>query len=114
MPDKTPPTQSDARMRIMAIRDGEAKPLFESAVQGPDSPSPSLLIERQEVHPSETQTVIIPEQVLTLNLRRCAMEYRNSTGDCHCLIRAKGSVVIEKRACEHTFRWTSPASALVV
>jgi len=98
----------------MAIRDGEAKPLFDSAVQGSHSPSPSLLIERHEVYPSEAQTVIIPEQVLTLNLRRCAVEYGDSAGDCHCLIRAKGSVVIEKRAREHRFRWTSPASALAV
>jgi AraC family transcriptional regulator len=114
MPEKTPPTQSDGRMRIMAIRDGEEKPLFDSAVQGSHSPSPTLLIERHELNPSEAETVIIPEQVLTLNLRRCAVEYEDSTGDCHGLIRAKGSVVIEKRACEHRFRWTSPASALVV
>jgi len=98
----------------MAIRDGEAKPLFDSVAQGPYSPSPTLLIERHEVHPSETETIIIPEQVLTLNLRRCAVEYGDSTEDCHCLVRAKGSVVIEKRAWEHKFRWTSSASTLAV
>ncbi len=99
----------------MATRNGETKPLFDSAPFGPHSPSPSLLIERHEVCSSEWQTVIIPEQVVTLHLRRCAVEYSDGIGDnSHCLIRAKGSAVIEKRACEQRFRWSSSAATLCV
>jgi AraC family transcriptional regulator len=112
-PEKDLPNQFDV-MRIMAIRDGKSKPLFDSDLQGPRSPSPSLLIEKHDVRRTEWQTVIIPDQVLTLYLRRCAMEYGNSDGDRHCLTRTKGSVVIEKRACEHRFRLGSPASMLTV
>src|SRR5215467_5346887 len=114
MPEKIPHTQSDVQMRIMAVRNGETKPLFDSVLHGSPSPSPSLLIERHEVRPSDWQTLIIPEQVLTLHLRRCAMEYESSLCDCHSIARAKGSVVIEKRACEQKFRWSSPASTLAV
>jgi len=98
----------------MAVRDGETKPLFDSVLQGPLSPSPSLLIEKHEVRPTEWQTIIIPDQVLTLYLRRCAIEYESHTGDCQSLIRTKGSVIIEKRACEQRFRWSSAASTLTV
>jgi AraC family transcriptional regulator len=114
MPDKNPPTSSDVPMRIMAVRNGETMPLFDTVSEGPNSPSPSLLIEKHEVRPTDWRTVIIPDQVLTFYLRRCTVEYESSTGDCHCLIRAKGSVVIEKRACEHRFRWGSHASTLAV
>ena len=100
--------------RIMAIRNGEAQPLFDAAFQGPRSPSPSLLVEKHEVRPTDWQTVIIPEQVLTLYLRRCAVEYGDDLGNCYNLTRAKGSVVIEKRACEQRFRWSSSASTLSV
>lgn len=114
MPDNYPPSQSDTRTRIVAIRDGEVRPLFDTDLQAPPSPSPSLLIERHEVRPTDWQTVIIPEQVLTLYLRRCAVEYENSDGDSYSLIRKRGSVVIEKRACEQKFRWSSTASTLTV
>jgi AraC family transcriptional regulator len=114
MPENHPPTQSDARARIMAIRNGETTPLFDSAPFGPHSPSPSLLIERHEVCSTEWQTVIIPEQVVTLHLRRCAVEYSDGTRDSYCLIRPKGGAVIEKRACEQRFRWSSSASTLSV
>lgn len=98
----------------MAVRNGQTKPLFDSALQGPYSPSPSLLVEKHEVPPTDWQTVIIPDQLLTLYLRRCAVEYRSNVADYHSLIRTKGSVVIEKRACEQRFRWGSPASTLTV
>jgi AraC family transcriptional regulator len=88
--------------------------LFDTVLEGPRSPSPSLLIEKHEVHPTDWQTVIIPDQVITFYLRRCTVEYGSSTGDCHCLTRTKGSVVIEKRAYEHRFRWDSPTSTLAV
>lgn len=101
-------------MRIMAVRNGETMPLFDTVSEGPHSPSPSLLIEKHEVHPTDWQTVIIPDQLLTLYLRRCTVEYGSRTGDCHGLIRAKGSVVIEKRACEHRFRWCSRTSIFTV
>src|ERR1700744_5443835 len=114
MPENHPPAQSDARTRIMAIRNGETKPLFDSVPLGSHSPSPSLLIEKHEVCPTEWQTVIIPEQVVTLYLRRCAVEYGDGAVDRDCLIRAKGSVVIEKRDCEQRFRWRTSASTLSV
>jgi AraC family transcriptional regulator len=98
----------------MAVRNGETKPLFDTVLEGPQSPSPSLLIEKHEVRPTDWQTLIIPDQVLTLYLRRCAVEYGTTAGNCHCLTRTRGSVVIEKRACEHRFRWGSPASMLTV
>lgn len=98
----------------MAVRDGQTKPLFDCALQGPYSPSPSLLIERHEMPPTDWRTVIIPDQLLTLYLRRCGVEYGSSAADCHRLVRTKGSVVIEKRACEHRFRWGSAASTLTV
>jgi len=98
----------------MALRDGETMPLFDNPLEGPISPSPSLLIERHEVRPTDWHTVIIPDQVLTLYLRRCSVEYGSCAGDCHCLTRTKGSVVIEKRGCEHRFRWSSHTSTLAV
>jgi AraC family transcriptional regulator len=58
--------------------------------------------------------VTFTDQVLTLHLRRCAVEYGSSAGDRQSLIRAKGSVVIEKRAYEHSFRLHTPASTLTV
>lgn len=114
MSEKYPPPPLGTSMRIMAVRNGETKPLFDTVLEGPQSPSPSLLIEKHEVPPTDWQTLIIPDQVLTLYLRRCAVEYRSNAGHCHCLTRTKGSVVIEKRACEHRFRWGSPASTLTV
>ncbi|MCU1224448.1 MAG: AraC family transcriptional regulator [Edaphobacter sp.] len=113
-PEKNLSDQSAEAMRIMAVRDGERKPLFDSALQGPHSPSPSLLIEKHDVRLTDWQTVILPDQVLTLYLRRCAVEYGSSVGDRQSLIRTKGSVVIEKRACEQSFRLDSPASTLTV
>lgn len=112
MSDKLPLNPSE--VRIMSARDGEVKPLFDSALQGPPSPSASLLIERHEIRPTAWQTVIIPEQVLTLYLRRCSVDYQNGSGIHHSMIRTKGNVVIEKRACEQSFRWSSPASILAV
>ena len=98
----------------MAVRNGEMRPLFESSLQGPYSPSSSLLIEKHEIRPTEWQTIILPSQLLTLHLRRSAVEYASDAGTCHCVIRAKGSVVIEKRSSEQKFRWNSSASTLTV
>lgn len=98
----------------MAVRDGETKPLYDSDLQGLRSPSPSLLIEKHEVRPTDWQAVTILDQVLSLYLRRCSVEYKSYSGDCHSLTRTKGSVVIEKRACEQQFRWSSHASTLTV
>jgi AraC family transcriptional regulator len=114
MSEKLPLTLAQSQMRIMAVRNGEMQPFFDSALQGPPSPSPSLLIERHEVHPTDWQTMILPEQVLTLYLRRCAVEYGSSVYERESVTRTKGSVVIEKRACEQHFRWNSSASALAV
>ena len=114
MPEKTPPEQGSASIRIMAVRNGESMPLFDTALEGPRSPSSSLLIERHEVRPTDWQTLLIPDQVLTLYLRRGSVEYGDCAGDCQGLIRTRGSVVIEKRACEHRFRWGSHTSALAV
>lgn len=41
------------------------------------------------------------------------MEYGNG-GGCFCLTKTRGSVTIEKRACEQRFRWTTPAYMLSV
>lgn len=98
----------------MAIRDGEKKPLFDSDLQGSLSPSPSLLIEKHEIRQTDWQTVILPDQVLTLYLRRCAVKYGSEAGNLRGLVLTKGSVVIEKRACEQTFRVDSPTSTLTV
>lgn len=114
MSGEIPLGPSDERLRIMAVRNGETKPLFDSALQGPRSPSSSLLIEKHEVRPTDWQTVIIPGQVLTLYLRRCAVEYGGFSDDRYSTIRSKGTVVIEKRACEQRFRWSSSASTLTV
>lgn len=112
--EKLPFDPSEAPSRIMAVRNGEMRPLFDSLFQGPYSPSSSLLIEKHEIHPTEWQTVIIPSQLLTLHLRRSAVEYASESDSCRCVIRTKGSVVIEKRSCEQKFRWNSSASTLTV
>jgi AraC family transcriptional regulator len=114
MSEKIPFDPSDARSRIMAVRNGEMKPLFDSSLQGPYSPSSSLLIEKHEIRPTDWQTVILPSQLLALHLRRCAVEYESDTGTRHCVIRTKGSVVIEKRGYEQKYRWNSPALTLTV
>jgi AraC family transcriptional regulator len=113
MPDKNYLTEFDPRARIVALCDGEITPLFGPALHGPCSPSPSLLIERHEIRSTDWQTILIPDQVLTLHLRRCAIEFGNDSG-CVCITRARGSVTIERRACEQRFRWTSPAAVLSV
>jgi AraC family transcriptional regulator len=98
----------------MAIRDGHIRALFESEPQGPNSPSPALLIERHELCPTEWQTVIVPEQVLTLHLRRCEVELEESGGHTRYQTRARGAVVIEKRGCPQRFRWNSSTSTLTL
>jgi AraC family transcriptional regulator len=98
----------------MAVRDGDIQPLYDAALQGPYSPSPSLLIERHELRATDWQTVIIPEQLLTLHLRRSVMEYEDGAGRCYCQSRARGGVVIEKRGCAQRFRWNSSISTLTV
>jgi AraC family transcriptional regulator len=100
-------------VRIVALCDGEMEPLFGSAYDGPNSPSASLLIERHEICTSDWRTIVIPDQVLTLQLRRCAVELGDGSSCC-CITRSRGSVVIEKRACEQRIRWTTPASMLAV
>jgi AraC family transcriptional regulator len=97
----------------MAIRDGEARPLFDSASAVPYSPSPSLIIERHDVQPTGWQTVTLPDQVVTLFLQRCTLEYETDSGSSHHLVRKKGSVVIEKRSLEHRLRWNSFGSVLL-
>lgn len=101
------------RVPIVALYDGEMKPLFGCAYDGPKSLSSSLLIERHEIGASDWRTIVIPDQVLTLQLRRCAVEVGDKSG-CSYMTRARGSVVIEKRACEQRIRWTTPASMLAV
>lgn len=104
----------DTRARIVALCDGRMEPLFGSAYQGPDSPSSSLLIERHEIcASSDWRAIVIPDQVLTLQLRRCIVEVDDGLGY-RCMTRARGSVVIEKRACEQRIRWTMPATLLAV
>lgn len=98
----------------MAIRNGERAPLFGTALHGPCSPSASLLIERHEIGPSDWQTVVLPEQIVTLYLQRCEMEYKSGAHHCHPLSRPKDSVIVEKRGCEQSFRWRSSTSALAV
>lgn len=114
MSEITLPCCPDVRARIMAVRNGEMKPLFDAALQGAASPSVSLLVEHHEIHPTDWQTLILPEQILTLYLRRCTVEYSDGGENRHSVVRAKRSVVIEKRACEQRLRWSSSASMLVV
>jgi AraC family transcriptional regulator len=112
MTDKSPFSQ-ELGARIVALCDGEIKPLFGHAVEGPASPSSSLLIERHDVCSTDWHTVVLPDQVLTLHLRRSAMEIGNGSG-CRHVTRTRGSVILERRACEQRFRWTMPAEVLVV
>jgi AraC family transcriptional regulator len=113
MSDQNSFPQLDTRARIVALRDGEIRPLYDSAVQGPGSPSATLLIERHEVHTCEWSTMMIPDQVLTLQLRRCAVEVTTGA-EYRTMKRARGSVVIERRAAEQQIRWTTPAVMLAV
>lgn len=106
-------TPLDARARIMAIRDGKVKPIFDGTPHGALSPSASLLVEQHEVYPTHWQTVILPEQVLTLHLCRSTLEYSDDKSR-YSVVYAKDNVVIEKRACEQRLRWSSTASVLVV
>ncbi len=112
MSEKLPFQRSEGR--ILAIQNGEASPLFDSAFHGSLSPSPSLLIERHEICPTEWQTAIIPEQVLILYLRRCTVEYKYDNDYSHSVDRTKGTVVIEQRGCVQHFRWSTAASVLAV
>lgn len=98
----------------MALRDGERKPLFDTDLQGSLSPSPSLLIEKHEICQTDWQTVVFPDQVLTLYMRRCRVEYGSRAGELRDIVLTKGTVVIEKRACEQIFRLDSPTSTLTV
>lgn len=98
----------------MAIRDGERKPLFDSDLHGALSPSPSLLIEKHEICQTDWQTVLLPDQVLTLYMKRCGVQYGSRAGDLRGQVLTRGSVVIEKRACEQIFRLDSPTSILTV
>jgi AraC family transcriptional regulator len=114
MSDKESSSALDTRARIVALCDGRMEPLFGSVYEGPDSPSSSLLIERHEICASSNwRTVVIPDQVLTLQLHRCVVEVGDESG-CRYKSRVRGSVVIEKRACEQTIRWITPAAVLAV
>ena len=114
MPVKDLPTQTDFRTRIMAIRDNDIRPLYDLSPQGPGSPSSSILIERHELQPTEWQNLIIPDQLLTLHLRRGEFEYEGSDGRRQFQTRARGSVTIERRGCRQKLRWNSCASILTV
>ena len=114
MLDTGPLTKADARTRIVAFRDGEIKPLYDSTPFGPCSPSPSLLIERHELPPSNWQTVIIPEQILTLHLRRSEIECEHSSGTRLVQTCVRGGVAIEKRGCAHKWRRISEGAAMMV
>lgn len=113
MPDNSYLTVSNPHTRIVALCDGELEPLFGSADEGPDPPSTSLLIERHEIRASDWRTIVIPDQVLTLQLRRCAVEV-DEEFERHLVTRSRGSVVIEKRAREQRIRWVTAASMLAV
>lgn len=102
------------RAHMVALCDGRMEPLFGSVYEGPNSPSSSLLIERHEIRASSNwRTIVIPDQVLTLQLRRCVVEVDDGS-NCCCMTRVRGSVVIEKRAWEQRIRWTTPAILLAV
>jgi AraC family transcriptional regulator len=113
MSDKSLFGQLDMGARIVALCDGEIRPLFGTTVKGPNLPPSSLLIERHEVRSTDWHTVVFPDQVLMLHLRRSAMEIGDDAGF-RSVIRARGSVTIERRACEQRFRWTTPAAVLAV
>jgi AraC family transcriptional regulator len=113
MSEKSLLPSSKPRARIMALRDGKSQPLFNADLEGILSPSASLLIEQHEISPTDWQTVILPEQVLTLYLCRSVVEYIDAA-EFHAAVREKDSVIIEKRACEQRVRWASSASVLIV
>jgi AraC family transcriptional regulator len=113
MPDKNSSSALKSSARIVALSDGEIRPLFGASFEGPSSPSSSLLIERHEIRVPDWHIIAIPDQVLTLQIRRCKVEVDVGAG-CRFITRARGSVIIEKRVCEQRIRWTTPAAVLAV
>jgi AraC family transcriptional regulator len=100
--------------RILAVRDGETKPLYDRAPEGLASPSPTLLIERHSFPATSWQTIVIPHQVISLSLVTSSVEYELEGGKSKCTVREQGTVTIEKRDYQQRFRWSSSASTLSV
>jgi len=67
-----------ASVRILAVRDGENKPLYDRAPEGLASPSPTLLIERHSFPATGWQTIVIPHQVISLSLVTSSVEQLRS------------------------------------
>ena len=103
-----------AAARIMAVRDGERKPLFDAALEGRFSPSPSLRIEKHTIGPTNWQRITIPQQVLILSLETHELQYDTPAAGLSHVMREQGEVLLEKRDCEQKIRWKSSAAMLSV
>jgi AraC family transcriptional regulator len=111
-PDRETKNLPGAANRILAQREGRRAPLIQNLV-GPASPSPSLLIERGEVFPSDWDHVL-EDQVITLFLKPATLLYAPDGQDAMELQVAPGQVVIGSRNSPESIRWQDKTSILSV
>jgi AraC family transcriptional regulator len=101
-------------MRIMALHEGEWKPLFNSLIEGEFSPSPSMRVEKHRIEPGFWPSVLLPKQIVTLALNTHEVQYESEPGNRETAVHREGSVTIERRKHEQSIYWRSPATTLIV
>jgi AraC family transcriptional regulator len=100
--------------RIVALRNSEVQPLMEEVPCGALSPSPSLLVERFDLEPTEWQTHMHMDQILVLYLQPARVQFETDRRQTSQVALSRGQFVICRRNHHETLRWRDPASLLCV
>ena len=101
-----------ARNRIVARKDCGIVPLLGAEPKGHVSPSPSLLVERFDLHESHWQTHMHPDQVIALYLQPTTMRHQPLGGSVSEISLVRGQVAICNRSNWESFHWAVPTSFL--
>jgi AraC family transcriptional regulator len=115
-PDATSVLQEPVHSaRILTLQGKETKPLVSSAPPvGPVSPSPSLLIERFDLPPTEWQTHSHLDQVVAIYFTQSKLHHANDGKEVTELTLGGGKTTICDRNGSESIRWTEAAGFLCV
>ncbi len=110
------PVESGAKNgnRILVLKNDRIQPLISATPAGPVSPSPSLLIERFDIEPTDWQTHVHLNQVVALYLKPSRVLHKLAGGPTADIPVGGGEVVICMRNHSEALCWKEPASFLCV